>query len=787
MKKKKILIRIFVFLFLLCIPAKSGIAASDLKLQYDGNTIIYRDKQVKYQLDGKTISLGKAPGIIINQYSLVSYKEVFEKAIGANCNYDTAGGTITIKKFNNTVKLTLGSRTAYVNGVKRTIPIAPRKVRYIAANTTKIAVPARFVTEALGYTYHWYKESSTVKITSPYQICYDSKWYLYTGAKGQVSVNGKNIDLAGNPALVLDNTAMAFAKKVFQSKEMNASYQYDSKTKKVTISKDKTTVIFTLGSKTATVNGKKHTLTTAPRTIRNNETKVNCIMVPIGFTAEALGYAYKWDTNTQTAIITTKKPVETNNGNENQTGSEEEGKTNNSGNTNTSGQGKETIIKKWESQESNIIDGYSNLISSLALGTNGKEQTKGTVNTLTLTGSIPVSANITSPEDSPNTLYVDLPGMQNTLGEILYIPPDNTMIQNISVITMSDFSTRIEIEKADQVEYYSSITGNEYKLHFGSEAALTPTEKPNVTPTDKPSAGSNSSTADGNYAIRIVMPDGVGLEQITDADLYHSNRIVLTIPGDQTAFFNLNPIEKRKDNIKSTTYALNSKGNTDITITTTKLQGYQLKEEKGFICVYVDNPSKIYAKIVALDPGHGGSAPGTISATGVKEKDVTLAILYKYALPYFNAPNSTIKAYWIRTDDSNPSFEDRAKFAQKTEADLFISLHMNSATASANGTETYYSTDNNQTGTSSLNSKLLAEHFQSKLPGLLGLNGKRGVKTAGFYVIKNNSVPAILIELGFFTNAVDFSKLVDPDFQNKAASSIYLLTEELFTQYPPVR
>jgi len=63
----------------------------------------------------------------------------------------------------------------------------------------------------------------------------------------------------------------------------------------------------------------------------------------------------------------------------------------------------------------------------------------------------------------------------------------------------------------------------------------------------------------------------------------------------------------------------------------------------------------------------------------------------------------------------------------------------------------------------------------------------RGTKTAGYYVIKHNTVPAILIELGFLSGSTDYSRLTNSSFQKKAAKSIYDSIIEMFTTYPTGR
>lgn len=749
--KKSRRVLFLAVIFLTFFYSGSVYAASGISLKYDGKTLIYNDKSVKYILDGKTINLNKTPGIIINGYSLVSYKEVFQTGIGATCKYDSSTGVITIKKFNHTVKMTLGSRTAYVDGKKATLPIAPRLITYVSQKSSKIVVPARFVAEALQYTYNWYSDTSTVKITSPYQIYFDGKWYLYKGENGSVTIDGKKVNLSQTPGFIIDNTPLVPAKLVFTSKGIGASYQYDSAKKEVTLKKGDTTILFTLGSTTAYVNGEKKKLTSAPKTIKDNKTKKSVIMIPVGFTAEALGLTYNWNNTTRTSIITSKKETP----------------------AVPEAPAVEKTLNEWKSGETLLTEGFTNLLNSMVLISKGSQEI------VRLTGKIPIDAVMSVDPDNANMIYIDMNGMQNALGEVFYLPLNTKLIKSITVSTRSDYQTRIILEKTDACSYFSQAKDNINEIIFSDDTVLPNTDT--NTNTGDPSVGSSSG-------VRIKKPDSIMLSQITDEDQYYKNQFLITIPGNNLNFFESNPIVINNNTIINTSYALDSNGNTVITIQTDKLQGYKILEDAEYLNIMVDDPNKIYSRIIVLDPGHGKEKPGTIASNGVQEKNITLSILYTYIKQYFNDKGSTVKAYWTRTADDNPSFDDRALMADRIGADVFISLHMNSATVtSANGTETYYSPNNNTTEQSGLNSKKLAAHFQDNLPSLLGLSKTRGVKANDFYVCDKNTVPAILIELGFVTNSSDLSKLTDPAFQKLAAQSIYELTEELFDLYPTGR
>lgn len=154
---------------------------------------------------------------------------------------------------------------------------------------------------------------------------------------------------------------------------------------------------------------------------------------------------------------------------------------------------------------------------------------------------------------------------------------------------------------------------------------------------------------------------------------------------------------------------------------------------------------------------------------------------------YFNSNAPDTKVYWTRTTDTFISLANRAAFASKVGADIFISLHMNSASnSSANGTEVYYSTNNNGKSFSGITSKTIATLFKNNLVHTLGMNN-RGVKTAGYYVTKHNTVPAVLVELGFLSGNSDYAKLTNLTFQKNSARVIYDTINQIFTTYPTGR
>jgi N-acetylmuramoyl-L-alanine amidase len=177
-------------------------------------------------------------------------------------------------------------------------------------------------------------------------------------------------------------------------------------------------------------------------------------------------------------------------------------------------------------------------------------------------------------------------------------------------------------------------------------------------------------------------------------------------------------------------------------------------------------------KIIVVDPGHGGNDSGTIGTTyGTWEKSLNLStsIHLKRELEQRGATVVMTRA----TDEERPSLDERVAIAEQSGGDAFVSIHYNSAsTAAASGILTfYYSGDKD---------KPLAAAIERRLAeGELGL-ASGGVSFGNFHVMRENSLPAVLLELGFLTNPLDEELARTDDYLLKAAQAIALGLEDYF-------
>lgn len=175
---------------------------------------------------------------------------------------------------------------------------------------------------------------------------------------------------------------------------------------------------------------------------------------------------------------------------------------------------------------------------------------------------------------------------------------------------------------------------------------------------------------------------------------------------------------------------------------------------------------------VIIDPGHGGSDVGA-QHDGRNEKDdnLELALLVAEKLK-----DSGVKVKLTRDDDTFISLENRCKFANRRRAELFVSLHRNSA-ESGKGVEIWISSDEPRKDSQ------LAENILQNLDKV-GISKNRGVKSGyaqgngNYYVNSHTDMPSCLAEIGFITSETD-NALLDKNLEKYAEAIAEAIKESL--------
>jgi len=220
-------------------------------------------------------------------------------------------------------------------------------------------------------------------------------------------------------------------------------------------------------------------------------------------------------------------------------------------------------------------------------------------------------------------------------------------------------------------------------------------------------------------------------------------------------------------------------------------------------------------KVIVIDPGHGGVDPGCNGAGEIWEKEVTLAIGLKVGKLVEDSLKD-VKVLYTRKTDKSLKLWERPNFANKYQADLFISIHCNANdNTKANGSETYFMglhktegnlevskrensvikyesdyKDNARYGGfdpespegyiifSMLQNAFLKQSFKFSTMVEEETNKKskihtKGVNQAGFLVLWKTAMPSVLIETGFLTNGADRSYLKSEEGQQIISEGIF--------------
>lgn len=226
-------------------------------------------------------------------------------------------------------------------------------------------------------------------------------------------------------------------------------------------------------------------------------------------------------------------------------------------------------------------------------------------------------------------------------------------------------------------------------------------------------------------------------------------------------------------------------------------------------------------RVIVIDPGHGGRDPGALGSMS-REKDITLAIALKTG-EYIQQNMKNVKVIYTRKDDSYVELYDRPKIANKANADLFISIHANSADSKkVVGAETYvmgHAKDqaNLEVAMNENSVMLLEDDYSTKYEGfdpkssesyiMFSLTQKvfqeqstdlatkiqqqfrervnrndRDVKQAGFWVLYHTKMPSVLVETGFITSPEEEKYLNSKEGQDYLASSIFRACKDYFNE-----
>ncbi len=434
---------------------------------------------------------------------------------------------------------------------------------------------------------------------------------------------------------------------------------------------------------------------------------------------------------------------------------------------------------------------------------------------------------------SPDRIYFDLHNTRlspELVGKSFAVTDDG-FLKKIRAAQFSDNMTRVVLDVNDVSEYSAFLLPNPYRLiidiHGGarttgpasSQAALTtaPAPQPELS-IRRPTGSSLPSTPLTSGKPASTVPNTVAVRSTTLAEVATLSQQ----PGkvEATTRPTSQPISAVvADRPKASLPA--STPSSPIPAPTDKAAKKKTRPSDGLIAgdalparaavPTADGSTSLVRALglkigrIVIDAGHGGHDSGTIGADGIEEKDVVLDVALRLGKLLHERLNAEI--VYTRSDDTFIPLETRTAIANKAQADLFISIHANSSDdPTARGVETYYlnfttSPDALQTAArenavsnqsihqlSDLVKKITlrdkideSREFASDVEdslytglqkGNAGLKN-RGVKKAPFVVLIGANMPSILAEISFVTNPRDASQLLEPEYRERVAESLY--------------
>ena len=415
---------------------------------------------------------------------------------------------------------------------------------------------------------------------------------------------------------------------------------------------------------------------------------------------------------------------------------------------------------------------------------------------------------------NPDRIYFDLHGTR--LAQVLvgksFAVTDDGFLKKIRAAQFSNDMTRVVLDVNDVTEYSAFLLPNPYRLiidihgsstnppvqvagstSLQSRATTTaavpaPTTASEVTTTPRRPVPNSVATSNAGTATEVAeISDQPGRQEATSTPT--SQPIAAVVPGGRS----------------SSTASASRKSKRDKTV-----DGDPASPARAAVPTSDGQTSLVRAlglKIgrIVIDAGHGGHDSGTLGVNGLEEKDVVLDVALRLGKLLHERLGAEI--IYTRSDDTFIPLETRTAIANKSQADLFLSIHANSSSdPTARGVETYYlnftsqpdalqvAARENAVSDQSIyqlsdlvkkialkekidESREFAADVESSLyagleRGNTGLKN-RGVKKAPFVVLIGANMPSILAEISFVTNPRDADQLRQPEYRQRVAESLY--------------
>lgn len=540
-------------------------------------------------------------------------------------------------------------------------------------------------------------------------------------------VNEEEVETKVMEPVQLDNRVLVPTREVFEA--MGAKVLWDNTSKTVTVRYKDKEVILVVNKMTATVNNEAVALD-VPAKIINNK-----VMIPIRFVSEAIGLKVDWDADNRAVKI--EEP-------------------------------KENIVNKIVDIK---MDKEEDIFSATILSSIPMEDIKLTV--------------------LDKKVIVDIVKSKCELKATIEPTISNTYVEKIRTSQFTADTTRVVFDLKVPTKVVTSLSDDlkKYELKFMGQKDQVVEDTPIVDKPEqnKPTTPEEDAPIIDSPSIDEVAPnerfyvagskptfylEDIKTNAIKVEDDYRNKKLIFDLGADYSD--HLPDMTIKPNDAYVASVSVETKGTTKLTVLTQKVYSYQIEESNTGTVLKLIRPREKYNQIVVVDIGHGGSDNGAVG-NGLTEK----AINYNQGMALYelleNDPN--IKVYMTRETDTYPTLKFRAALANDIGADLFVSIHNNSAASHVTGAETLYYPHAEDT-----RGKKIAQLVQDSLVECGLVN--RGIKERpDLYVLNSTTMPAILIETGFISNAEEAKLINSPEFIKKWSKGVYNALVTGFEKY----
>lgn len=547
------------------------------------------------------------------------------------------------------------------------------------------------------------------------------------GANVTINVNGKDITFPdAKPYINNDDRTMVPVR--FISEALNAQVGWNEEKREVSIVMSDKDIRLIIGQSKSFINNKEIEFDTVP-IIKEDRT-----FVPLRFVSEGLGATVKWDEHTRTVLIT---------------------------------QDKKDLSK--------VVD------------IDVKQENKREIIEIKATRGITSRVFTLS---NPERCIIDIPDSEMELNaNKISVNSDNVLQIRASQFKNDPAQVRVVLDLAQAVSPQITKEDNRILLEFENKSHQNNND--NKDNDEEDNDNKDNDEEDNDNEIREI--NNIKTESLSNSTLLtvegaipdhysifrlsNPNRIVIDLPN---VYHKLS--EKNWDvddgfvkQIRTAQYE-SSPPTVRIVLETEKTLRYRLKdkaEDKMVLELYEPSDSDLFGKTVVVDAGHGGADPGTSGSTGAHEKTTTLIIAQ---LLEQKLRDSGYNVIMTRHRDEYIGLQERTEIANEAMADLFVSIHHNSMANNPvpNGIGTYYYrnyvSEETVTAASSIQQAVIKATGRSN----------RKIIPAGFYVLRETLMPAVLIELGFMSNPEEEQLILNSKFQEQSAEGIYQGIEKYF-------